>query len=229
MKTDVTEDVIREVALPMGWVDVKVCAVDETWSGLKLMVRRSERDAPARPARCPDAPARSGPRPGRSAGVQDPDAPPVRLLGRRVDGDGQRRNHRHGAQLGDPRGRRAAPSTSTGSRAARCRTPGRASTPTTSARASGGRTGSGSGGDVLHLRGGLRDGRMVLEGEAKDPAGKLLRQRVSWIPQPDGRAPSALGDERGRRSHLGGLVRRAARPDPVTGRPGAETRPRPRR
>lgn len=45
----------------------------------------------------------------------------------------------------------------------------------------------GSGGDVLHLRGGFRDGRMVLEGEAKDPAGKLLRQRVSWIPQADGR------------------------------------------
>jgi hypothetical protein len=41
--TDVTEDVIRAVALPMGWVDVKVCAVDETWSGLKLMVRKSER------------------------------------------------------------------------------------------------------------------------------------------------------------------------------------------
>ena len=34
--TDVTEDVIREVALPLGFVDVKVCAVDETWSGLKL-------------------------------------------------------------------------------------------------------------------------------------------------------------------------------------------------
>lgn len=43
MRTDVTEDVIREVALPMGWVDVKVCAVDETWSGLKLVVRKSER------------------------------------------------------------------------------------------------------------------------------------------------------------------------------------------
>jgi len=41
--TDVTEDVIRAVALPMGWVDIKVCAVDETWSGLKLMVRKSER------------------------------------------------------------------------------------------------------------------------------------------------------------------------------------------
>lgn len=41
--TDVTEDVIRAVALPMGWVDVKVCAVDEIWSGLKLMVRKSER------------------------------------------------------------------------------------------------------------------------------------------------------------------------------------------
>jgi hypothetical protein len=41
--TDVTEDTIREVALPMGFVDVKVCAVDETWSGLKLMIRKSER------------------------------------------------------------------------------------------------------------------------------------------------------------------------------------------
>ena len=43
VETDITEDVIREVALPMGWVDVKVCAVDETWSGLKLMIRRDQR------------------------------------------------------------------------------------------------------------------------------------------------------------------------------------------
>ena len=41
--TDITEDVIREIALPMGLVDVKVCAVDEGWSGLKLMIRRNER------------------------------------------------------------------------------------------------------------------------------------------------------------------------------------------
>jgi hypothetical protein len=41
--TDITEDVIREVALPTGLVDVKVCAVDETWSGLKLMIRRDRR------------------------------------------------------------------------------------------------------------------------------------------------------------------------------------------
>jgi hypothetical protein len=41
--TDITEDVIREVALPMGLVDVKVCAVDETWSGLKLVVRKELR------------------------------------------------------------------------------------------------------------------------------------------------------------------------------------------
>jgi hypothetical protein len=40
--TDVTEDVIREVALPLGLVDVKVCAVDEVWSGLKL-VRRAKK------------------------------------------------------------------------------------------------------------------------------------------------------------------------------------------
>ena len=38
--TDITEDVIRDVALPMGFVDIKVCAVDETWSGLKLVVRK---------------------------------------------------------------------------------------------------------------------------------------------------------------------------------------------
>ena len=44
--TDITEDVIRAVALPLGFVDVKVCAVDETWSGLKLMVRREERKLP---------------------------------------------------------------------------------------------------------------------------------------------------------------------------------------
>lgn len=38
--TDITEDVIRAVCLPMGLVDVKVCAIDAIWSGLKLMVRR---------------------------------------------------------------------------------------------------------------------------------------------------------------------------------------------
>jgi hypothetical protein len=41
--TDVTEDTIRELALPQGWVDVKVCAVSDVWSGLKLVVRKSER------------------------------------------------------------------------------------------------------------------------------------------------------------------------------------------
>ena len=41
--TDITEDTIREVALPLGLVDVKVCAVDETWSGLKLVIRRENR------------------------------------------------------------------------------------------------------------------------------------------------------------------------------------------
>jgi hypothetical protein len=43
--TDITEDVIRDVCLPLGFVDVKVCAVDETWSGLKLMIRRENRGA----------------------------------------------------------------------------------------------------------------------------------------------------------------------------------------
>lgn len=41
--TDVTEDVIREVALPMGLVDIKVCAVNEIWSGLKLVIRKELR------------------------------------------------------------------------------------------------------------------------------------------------------------------------------------------
>ncbi len=41
--TDVTEDVVREVALPLGLVDVKVCAVDVTWSGLKLVIRKVNR------------------------------------------------------------------------------------------------------------------------------------------------------------------------------------------
>jgi len=41
--TDITEDTIREIALPLGFVDVKVCAVNETWSGLKLVIRKSDR------------------------------------------------------------------------------------------------------------------------------------------------------------------------------------------
>jgi hypothetical protein len=43
VETDMTEDVVREVLLPTGLVDVKVAAVDETWSGLKLVVRRELR------------------------------------------------------------------------------------------------------------------------------------------------------------------------------------------
>ena len=45
LKSNITEDTIREVALPIGLVDVKVCAVDAVWSGLKLMIRRTERAA----------------------------------------------------------------------------------------------------------------------------------------------------------------------------------------
>jgi hypothetical protein len=41
--TDITEDIVREVLLPTGLVDVKVAAVDATWSGLKLVVRRALR------------------------------------------------------------------------------------------------------------------------------------------------------------------------------------------
>jgi hypothetical protein len=41
--TDITEQTLRDVLLPTGWVDTKVCAVDETWSGLKFLKRLSER------------------------------------------------------------------------------------------------------------------------------------------------------------------------------------------
>jgi hypothetical protein len=37
--TDITEDVVRKIALPLGFVDIKVCAVDAVWSGLKLVIR----------------------------------------------------------------------------------------------------------------------------------------------------------------------------------------------
>ncbi|MGN6820733.1 MAG: hypothetical protein ACTHJR_18915 [Sphingomonas sp.] len=43
MPTDITEDSIREVALPTGLVDIKVCAIDAIWSGLKLVIRRDLR------------------------------------------------------------------------------------------------------------------------------------------------------------------------------------------
>ena len=43
MATDITEDSVREVALPNGLVDVKVCAIDDTWSGLRLCLRKELR------------------------------------------------------------------------------------------------------------------------------------------------------------------------------------------
>ncbi len=43
VETDITEDTIRGAALPLGFVDVKVCAVTEVWSGLKLVVRKELR------------------------------------------------------------------------------------------------------------------------------------------------------------------------------------------
>lgn len=43
LPTDITEDVVREVALPLGFVDIKVCAIDDVWSGLKLVVRKELR------------------------------------------------------------------------------------------------------------------------------------------------------------------------------------------
>ena len=43
LASEVTEDTVRDMALPLGFVDVKVCAVDDTWSGLKLVVRKENR------------------------------------------------------------------------------------------------------------------------------------------------------------------------------------------
>lgn len=43
LRTEITEDTVREAALPLGLVDIKVCAVDEKWSGLKLVVRNENR------------------------------------------------------------------------------------------------------------------------------------------------------------------------------------------
>jgi hypothetical protein len=54
--TDITEQTIRDVALPTGLVDNKVCAIDETWSGLRLVIRRELREAttaPRAPKRTP--------------------------------------------------------------------------------------------------------------------------------------------------------------------------------
>jgi hypothetical protein len=46
LATDVTENVVREVALPLGLVDNKVAAIDETWSGLRLVWRKERRAVP---------------------------------------------------------------------------------------------------------------------------------------------------------------------------------------
>jgi hypothetical protein len=43
LASEITEDTVREVALPLGFVDIKVCAVNEVWSGLKLVVRKELR------------------------------------------------------------------------------------------------------------------------------------------------------------------------------------------
>ena len=51
--TDMTEDVVRELALPLGLVDNKVCAIDRTWSGLRLVWRKELRDRPAGEAPAP--------------------------------------------------------------------------------------------------------------------------------------------------------------------------------
>jgi hypothetical protein len=51
LSTDLTEDVVRQVGLGCGLVDVKVCAIDETWSGLKFVIRTNDRPTLPRPKR----------------------------------------------------------------------------------------------------------------------------------------------------------------------------------
>jgi len=46
--TDISESQVRDSALPRGLVDIKVCAIDETWSGLKLVIRKENRSARAK-------------------------------------------------------------------------------------------------------------------------------------------------------------------------------------
>lgn len=43
LPSEITEDLIREAAFPLGLVDIKVCAIDEKWSGLKLVIRKENR------------------------------------------------------------------------------------------------------------------------------------------------------------------------------------------
>jgi hypothetical protein len=62
--TDMTEQTVRDVALPTGLVDNKVCAIDETWSGLRLVIRKELRATPARAA---SAPPRSPRQKGRTS------------------------------------------------------------------------------------------------------------------------------------------------------------------
>jgi hypothetical protein len=64
VKTDVTEDVVREVALDRGLVDNKVCAIDETWSGLRLCFRLKDRPKPV------SAPRAAGSSGKRSTGAR---------------------------------------------------------------------------------------------------------------------------------------------------------------
>jgi hypothetical protein len=45
--TDLSETVIRDTALPLGLVDIKVCAIDEVWSGLKFVIPKNQRPKPA--------------------------------------------------------------------------------------------------------------------------------------------------------------------------------------
>ena len=60
LPSTVTEDTIREIALPMGLVDIKVCAVDDVWSGLKLMIRKELRETRKPPHLRPFSPEGRG-------------------------------------------------------------------------------------------------------------------------------------------------------------------------
>lgn len=55
METDLSENVVRRIGLAHGMVDVKVCAIDETWSGLKFVFRLQDRRTTSPRPSCPEA------------------------------------------------------------------------------------------------------------------------------------------------------------------------------
>ena len=78
--TDITEDVVRDIALSLGLVDNKVCAIDDTWSGLRCVVRLENRPKPAKKPKAPTP----------SSGARPPKARSAPAVGSRATRSGRR-------------------------------------------------------------------------------------------------------------------------------------------